>query len=219
MIPNSRGRGGYGVEFAEAWEKERDPGRGPLEDDLDGVDYLVTSGAVDSDRIGLAGLSWGGYLAAYALTHTSRFKAILVNEAVNLNMMEGAFAIAANPPYLEFARQLGKGNSFDDAIRLRSLSPVYQVADARTPALLEFGADSLIREGYDLFQGLRHFGVPTELISYPRSGHGTEEPALLYDTAKRDLEWIAYWVLGKPTQRMLDRYGTTRVSATPVPVQ
>ena len=100
----------------------------------------------------------------------------------------------------------------DEAIRLRKLSPTYQVANAKTPALLEFGANSLIQEGDSLFQGLRHFGVPSELISYPRSGHGTSEPALLYDTARRDLEWFAYWVLGKPTPRMLERYGAPKIA-------
>ncbi len=214
LIPNSRGRGGYGVDFQTTWEKERNPGDGPLQDDLDGVDYLVKSGIADSDRVGLAGFSWGGYLAAYALTHTDRFKAILVNEAVSLNMMEEGLAIAGNPPYIEFARQLGKGMPFDDddADRLRRLSPVYQTASAKTPALLEFGANSLIGEGAALFQGLRHFNVPSELISYPRSGHGAVEPALIYDSARRDLEWFAYWVLGKPTQRMLERYGPAPIS-------
>jgi dipeptidyl aminopeptidase/acylaminoacyl peptidase len=212
LIPNSRGRGGYGVEFAKAWERERNPGEGPLEDDLAGVDYLVNSAVADPDRIGLAGLSWGGYLAAYALTHTNRFKAIVVNEAVSLNMMEDAFAISGNEPRVEFSRQLGKGTPFEDADRLRSLSPVYQVGNATTPALLEFGANSLIREGEPLFQGLQHFGVPSELIEYPRSGHGTTEPLLLYDTARRDLEWFAYWVLGRPTRRMLDKYGPPKIA-------
>ena len=31
--------------------------------------------------------------------------------------------------------------------------------------------------------------------------------ALGSDAGRRELEWFAYWVLGKPTQRMLDRYG------------
>ena len=214
LIPNSRGRGGYGSDFMTTWEKERNPGQGPLEDDLDGVDYVIKAGIADPNRIGLAGLSWGGYLAAYALTHTDRFKAIIVNEAVSLNMVEDGFTIAGNPAYIEFARQLGKGVPFDDddVERLRRLSPVYQVASAKTPALLEFGANSLIRDGYSLFQGLKHFGVPSELISYPRSGHGTTEPALLYDETKRDLEWFAYWVLGKPTAHMLDRYGPPRIA-------
>jgi dipeptidyl aminopeptidase/acylaminoacyl peptidase len=176
---------------------------------LAGVDYLVNSGVADTNRIALAGVSWGGYLAAYALTHTDRFRAIFINEAVSLNMVEEGLAIAGNPPYIEFARQLGKSAPFEDGDteRLRSLSPIYNTNHARTPALLEFGANSLIKDGDALFQGLKHFNVPSELISYPRSGHGASEPALLYDGATRDLEWFAYWVLCEPTTRMRDRYG------------
>ena len=59
-----------------------------------------------------------------------------------------------------------------------------------------------------MFQAQRYLDkAPTELISYPRTEHVTEGPALKYDSARRELEWFADWVLGKPTQRMLDRYG------------
>jgi dipeptidyl aminopeptidase/acylaminoacyl peptidase len=214
LIPNSRGREGYGTDFQMAWETERDCGAGPLSDDLKGVDALVAAGLVDPNRIAFAGHSWGGYLAAYALTHTNRFKAILVHEAVNLNIMERVFAISASREWTDFAQQLGMDQPFGDnnADRLRGLSPVYQVEHASTPALLEFGANSLLNEGIALFQGLQHFKVPSELIGYPRTGHITEEPALLHDAARRDLEWFAYWVLGKPTERMLDRYGPPKIS-------
>jgi dipeptidyl aminopeptidase/acylaminoacyl peptidase len=214
FIPNSRGRDGYGTDFRMAWETEHGGGAGPLSDDLNGVDALVETGLVDPDRVALAGHSWGGYLAAYALTHTNRFRAILVHEAVNLNIMDKSFAIAASAELTEFAQQLGMDQPFGDknGERLRSLSPVYQVGNASTPALLEFGANSLINEGIPLFQGLQHFKVPSELISYPRTGHVTKEPALLQDAARRDLEWFAYWVLGKPTERMLNRYGPPPIS-------
>lgn len=215
LIPNSRGRAGYGTNFESAWETERDPGRGPLEDDLAGVDMLVKAGIADTNRIALAGHSWGGYLAAYALTHTDRFKAIFVHEAVALNMVDEAFGSTGNADLRDFSRQLGKGLPFDhdEMERLKDLSPIYQVSHASTPSLLEFGALSGIRTGSNLFQGLKYFDkAPTELISYPRGRHVTEEPALRYDAARRDLEWFAYWALGKPTQRMLDKYGFPKIS-------
>ena len=81
LIPNSRGRAGYGVAFQSAWETERDFEHGPLEDDLAGVDALVASGIADPERTALGGTSWGGNLAAYALTQTQQFRAIFVHEA------------------------------------------------------------------------------------------------------------------------------------------
>jgi dipeptidyl aminopeptidase/acylaminoacyl peptidase len=219
FIPNTRGRAGYGADFQRAWEIEHDCGTGPLSDLLAGVDMLVAERIVDPERMALAGHSWGGYLAAYALMHTARFKTVLVHEAASLDAMAGALAIVGDPVGRQFAHQLG---TFDDpgpydqaeAARLRSMSPIYQVQNATTPSLLEFGgAGSLIQEAVPLYQGLKFFNrAPTELVSYPRSRHVTLEPRLQLDAAQRDLEWIGYWVLGKPTQRMLDRYGPPQIS-------
>jgi dipeptidyl aminopeptidase/acylaminoacyl peptidase len=215
LIPNSRGRAGYGTAFEAAWGTERDCGKGPLADDLAGVQSLVDAGIVDPARVALAGYSWGGYLAAYALTHTNRFAAIIINEGGSLNMLNGGFSVAANADMMEFSHQLGEGNPFDknDELRLRDLSPIFQVANATTPSLLEYGADSELRDAIPLFQGLKFFNkAPAELINYPHSGHVFGQPALRYDAAARDLEWFAYWVLGKPTQRMLKRYGQPPIS-------
>jgi dipeptidyl aminopeptidase/acylaminoacyl peptidase len=213
FIPNSRGREGYGIDFQRAWETERDCAEGPLSDDLEGIEQLVKTGIADTNRVAIAGLSWGGYLAAYALTHTHRFKAVIIDEAVSLNMMDRSFDLAATKDWIEFAHQLGESTPFEPggSEHLRKLSPIYEVAHATSPALLKFGANSHLQDGIALFQGLTHFNVPSELISYPRTGHGKEEPALLYDSARRDFEWFAYWALGQPTQRMLDKYGAPRL--------
>jgi dipeptidyl aminopeptidase/acylaminoacyl peptidase len=215
LIPNSRGRPGYGTDFEDAWETERDVGQGPLEDGLAGVELLIQSGVADPHRVALAGHSWGGYVAAYALTHTSQFNAILVHEAVNLNLMKYRFSGVGSAQLRAIDRQFGLGVPFEPSERehIESLSPVYQAGSAVTPSLLEFGADAGIQEGRDFFEALKYFNkAPTELISYPRTGHVTEEPALKFDAARRELEWFAYWVLGKGTKRMLDRYGAPKIS-------
>jgi dipeptidyl aminopeptidase/acylaminoacyl peptidase len=214
LIPNTRGHSGYGADFEKAWDTEQDCGEGSLDDVLSAVDTVVKAGIVDPERVALAGHSWGGYLAAYALTHTNQFKAILIHEAVNLNALDGSFTLVGSPERREFEHQLGIGGvpyKPEEADHLRRLSPVYQLDRAVTPSLLEFGTESLLKEGNKLFQGLKYFKVPTELISYPRTGHITHEPALRVDAARRELEWFAYWVLGKPTHRMLELYGPPRV--------
>jgi len=116
-------------------------------------------------------------------------------------------------PLRDAMRQMGMGAPFkeEEANRLRNLSPIYQVEHASTPSLLEFGAESSptnALEMYTLFSGLKYFNkAPAELIEYPRSGHVFEDPTIHADAARRELEWYAYWVLGKPTQRMIDKYG------------
>ena len=169
---------------------------------------FVKAGVTDSARVALAGHSWGGYLAAYALTHTDRFKAVLIHEAVKLDPARDVLFGIGSTTTREVNRQFGLGSPFTagERERLENLSPIYQAAHAATPSLLEFGAESAMQDATILFQSLKHFDrAPTELISYPRAGHITEEPALRYDAARRELEWFAYWVLGKPTQRYAAR--------------
>ena len=62
LRPNPRGSTGYGRDFRFA--NYGDWGGGDLDDILDGVDWLIREGIVDGERLGIAGWSYGGYLAA-----------------------------------------------------------------------------------------------------------------------------------------------------------
>ncbi len=55
------------------WTIHRRLGEQELSDLEDGVAHLVQQGWVDPDRVGVWGWSYGGYFAAYALTHSKRF--------------------------------------------------------------------------------------------------------------------------------------------------
>ncbi|MGH2586675.1 MAG: prolyl oligopeptidase family serine peptidase [Dehalococcoidia bacterium] len=64
LAPNVRGSTGYGREFREA--NLRDWGGGDLEDVVAGVRYLTSLPEVDPDRIGIFGVSYGGYMTYIA---------------------------------------------------------------------------------------------------------------------------------------------------------
>src|SRR3989442_12112400 len=80
LPPNVRGRSGYGREFRYA--NLRDWGGGDLRDALAGIDALVQRGVVDADRLGVMGWSYGGYLTAFAITQTTRFRAASVGAGI-----------------------------------------------------------------------------------------------------------------------------------------
>ena len=71
LLPNPRGSGGRGQEFARA--NLGDMGGGDLQDILAGVDALVEDGIVDTERVGVTGGSYGGFMSAWAVTQTDRF--------------------------------------------------------------------------------------------------------------------------------------------------
>lgn len=70
---NFRKSSGYGEQFADSLEGDW----GDLEagDVLRGLDFAVEQGWADPDRVGSFGLSGGGYLTAWLLTHSDVFKA------------------------------------------------------------------------------------------------------------------------------------------------
>lgn len=58
-----------------AWPIHRNMAEGELKDIEKGVAWLKKQPWVDSDRIGIWGWSYGGYMTAYAMTHSNTFRA------------------------------------------------------------------------------------------------------------------------------------------------
>lgn len=211
FLPNTRGRGGFGQPFLHAISAERTPGSSSLHDILAGVDLLIERGAAEPDRMGVMGFSFGGYLSAYMATRTQRFRAGVVGDGpvnwINLSLN-------ASRPSRNITRTLhGTGSAHDEAERPRLMaeSPIFHVSRIRTPLLLEYGGVSSLRsEGEVFLRGLREFGVPAELVVYPRTGHGIQEAALRLDSYRRQSAWFDYWVLGEayPDSARQERYDT-----------
>jgi len=53
-------------------------GFGDFDDVMSGVDFLIDQGIADSNRLGVMGWSYGGFLTAWTIGHTDRFKAASV---------------------------------------------------------------------------------------------------------------------------------------------
>jgi dipeptidyl-peptidase-4 len=57
-----------------AWQGYRRLGQSELADIEDALHWLIDQGYVDPGRIGITGYSYGGFFAAYALTHSDMFR-------------------------------------------------------------------------------------------------------------------------------------------------
>ena len=73
LYPNVRGSTGYGHRFVEM--NRADWGGGDFRDVMAGVDWAIAQGIADPNRLGIGGWSYGGYMAAWAVTQTTRCKA------------------------------------------------------------------------------------------------------------------------------------------------
>lgn len=80
FIPNRRGTDGCGVEFRQAIYKNI--GGEDFNDVMGGIEALIQKQKVDPTRLALWGWGYGGYLSAWALTQTDRFKTIIVGAGI-----------------------------------------------------------------------------------------------------------------------------------------
>ena len=68
-------RAASGKGAASAWTAYRKLGSGELKDLEDAVGWVAAKGFLDDTKVGLQGHSYGGYITAYALTHSKVFSA------------------------------------------------------------------------------------------------------------------------------------------------
>jgi len=81
LIPNPRGSYGQGEAFTQA--NRKDFGYGDLRDILAGVDTVLKSRPVDTNRVGISGWSYGGFMSMFAVTQTHRFRAAVAGAGIS----------------------------------------------------------------------------------------------------------------------------------------
>lgn len=194
---NYRGSTGYGQAFADAIFSDQDGGE--AKDVLYAVDAALRRyDFLDSDRLGLEGVSYGGQLTNWIITQTNRFKAAIplsgISNLVSFNYM------AYYHDYL--AVEYGAFPHQDDLMdRLWERSPLRYVARVRTPVLFLHGEndnDVPIAEAEQFYVALRDVGVETVMVRYPREGHGLRETAHNVDALERRIGWYRRHFAGGP---------------------
>lgn len=190
FMPNFRSSGGYGTAFM--LRKRSDWGGQDWDDVMTGVDSLVKWGLADGGRLGVFGHSYGGYLSAWAITHTRRFKAACVSAgAVDLAAHYGQSDIHKYRAY-DF-----EGAPWESPEHWKRSSPITTVASATTPTLILVGESDQrvpMPQAQELYQALTALKVPTQFVHYPREPHGLREPRHRADWLARMRGWFDRWV-------------------------
>jgi dipeptidyl aminopeptidase/acylaminoacyl peptidase len=194
FLPNPRGGSGHGHEFAAAVAGA--VGTDEWTDILRGIDLLVAEGVADPERLGIGGWSHGGFMAAWAVGQTDRFKAALVGAGVTDWGM-----LAATGENGAFEAALGGSFGWEGAgpHPHDRLSPVSYASKIHTPVLILQGEqDTNVPLGQAVYfhRALRHFGVEHEFVVYPREGHGLSERGHQLDALRRARAWFDRWLGG-----------------------
>lgn len=194
LMPNYRGSQGRGVAYGKS--DQGDLGGKEFTDVIAGIDHLAAKGWVDVDRVGMGGWSYGGYFSGLAATmHSSRFKASVVAAAItNWVSFTGTSEI-------EHENSLVHWNlwPYDNFELAWSRSPMAHVAKSKTATLVVHGeADTRVppEQATELYRGLRHFNPKTQILLYPREGHGLGEKAHQKHFAQAFVDWFETHVKG-----------------------
>ena len=195
LAANPRGSTGYGEEFCR--KALNDWGGGDFRDLMAGIDHLIATEPIDEHRLGIGGMSYGGYMTNWAVTQTSRFKAGVSRNGISF--LPGISLLSDQA--LLFDLVVNGGNQDADTFR-RSRSALTFADRISTPLLL-LHADNDLRcpfsESLQLFVSLRKRKQTVELVRYPGASHMFDWPEIgtpmqRLDRLRRTVAWFEKYV-------------------------
>ncbi len=193
LKPNYRGSIGRGQGFLEL--NKNNLGIGDLEDLESAIEYLETQGYVDTSRVGCMGWSQGGYISAFAGTHSNSFCAVSVGAGVSDWY---TYHIANDIP--QFTTHYLSGTPFKNRELYVKTAPMSKIQQAKTPALIQHGAKDQrvpLTSATELYRGLKDMGVPVELFVYPEMAHPITKPRENRAIMFQNLTWFSHYLLGE----------------------
>ena len=200
LYPNPRGSTGYGEKFTRA--NIMDWGGGDYRDIMSGVDDMIRRGIADSTKLAFEGWSYGGYMTAWVVSQTSRFKAARMG--AGLSDLQSMYGTTDIPGYIgTFFSGVPTAKTLDF---YRARSAITFVDQVTTPLLiLQGGSDQRVPIGQSMeyYRALKDRGKTVQLVFYPREGHGLSEYYHQLDKMEREYDWITKYTLGQARQNAL----------------
>ncbi|KIO76317.1 hypothetical protein TH53_15280 [Pedobacter lusitanus] len=169
VYSNPRGSGGYSEAFLRA--NIKDWGAGPMRDVIKALDLTIEEGWADTTRQFITGGSYAGYLTAWIVSHTDRFKAACAQRGVyDLTTFFGeGNAWRLVPEYFggyPWEKEAGK--------LLRAESPFTYVDQIHTPLIIFHGETDLrtgVIQSEMMYKALKVLGREVEYVRHPGATH------------------------------------------------
>lgn len=187
LAPNYRGGTGYG----RAWRKlsDRDLGGGDMQDILAGGRWLVRRGYCAPDRLGILGISYGGYAVAHCLEQAPDLWVVGVSIVGFFNWFT---ATKNERGYLQ-RYDLGKmgGEGADE--RFRRLSPIFYLDRIRAPVLFTGGAHDPrcpVTEARQMVEEMRKMGKTVDYLEFSDEGHWPRKIPNQVRLHERAIDWL-----------------------------
>ncbi len=165
LQPEYRGSTGYGSDFLEAIYQHF--GDRAYEDVDSATTFAIEQGWADPSRLAIFGWSAGGFMAAWTVTQTSRYKAAIEGAGIT---EWSSFMVTSDLVQTDFDERwpaetpeaFRKFSAMDFTSKVTTpLLILHGAADARVPAY----------QGLELFQTLAARGKTVRMVTYPGSPH------------------------------------------------
>jgi dipeptidyl-peptidase-4 len=174
-------RSASGKGMKSAWTIYKKMGAGELADIEDSVTYLKSLPYVDGSRIGISGWSYGGFMAEYALTHSTSFKIGISGAGVSDWRL---YDTIYTERYMDTPQANPEG--------YRAASPTQAAANCTGKLLLLHGMmdDNVhLQNTVQMIYALQRAGKDFEMMLYPgpSSRHGIGDPLL--SKHLREIQW------------------------------
>ena len=194
LCPDPRGSGSCGREWLQAitgaW------GGADAEDQLAVCDWAVAEGLADPARLGVTGLSYGGFMTQWLVGQSDRFKA-----AVAVNGVANQVAAATSCDLgIAWTPRFGWRLPPEGAETLWAQSPLAHADRISTPLLMLQGEADLrcpASDNEQLFGVLRARGATVEYVLYPEESHTMQalgRPDRRIDMLERTVAWFARYL-------------------------
>ncbi len=167
LLINYRGSAGCGGDFST----QINGNLGELEyaDLMAGVDHAIALGLADPDRLGVCGLSYGGFLSCWIVGHTDRFKAAVPENPITNRISWYGVADMG----LSHIESVG-GHLHDVPERYWACSPITYAHRCTTPTLLiqsEHDWRCPAEQSEQFYTILRSHGCVAEMLRLPHMPH------------------------------------------------
>lgn len=182
---NYRGSSGRGAAFSRAIYA--DWGNKEVMDIIGVANQLIKTGVADSTKLAIGGWSYGGILTNYTIAKDNRFKAAVSGAGSALQT-----TMYGTDQYVtQYDEELGA--PWKNPKKWMDLSyPFLKVTTIKTPTLFMASQNDFnvpVAGAEQMYQALKHEGVPTELVIYPGQNHGVSVPSYIIHRFERHINW------------------------------
>ncbi len=173
LDPNYRGSTGYGQAFREAIKIDGWGGREQV-DIRAGLESLIAAGKGRKGRVGIVGLSYGGYSAWYGLTKFPD----LINAAIpicGMYQLTIDYDETGMPHGRAFSEEMMGGTPAQQPERYAQASPANFIHQIRGQVMIVHGLRDTNVSPKNTEAAVRDFdraGIPYELLTFDNEGHG-----------------------------------------------